>query len=451
MVGVTRVLAGALALVVVAAALVVPPLVPAGAAAAPASEERREDIGDELERLREGVDEAAAEEAGVLAELEVTRRAKEALADAAADLEVRVMGVEVDLTEAERGLDGAEGAQAGAERRLRAARIRLGESQEVMEGQAVSRFMRSGVEAEALDVLLQVRDVGDLHEAATLMGAAARSQADVIRRHQALEQNTAELQERTEAARIDALRRRDEVAEQKRALEAAWAEQARARVQATVEEDREEELLAGVQETRDDYEQRIVDLRAESESITALLVERQRDQVVTPRPGAEPSSPPTSSAPSSSRSAASSPETSPPTSSAPSASAQGSGQLAYPLANSVVTSRFGFRTHPVFGTRRLHAGIDFRGATGTPVLAAGEGTVVFAGPRGGYGNTVIIDHGAALATLYAHQSRLSVTTGSRVTAGQAVGAVGSTGLSTGPHLHFETRVNGTPVDPLNYL
>ncbi len=117
----------------------------------------------------------------------------------------------------------------------------------------------------------------------------------------------------------------------------------------------------------------------------------------------------------------------------------------------MVTSRFGFRTHPIFGTRRLHAGTDFRGATGTPVLAAAGGTVVYAGPRGGYGNAVIIDHGGALATLYAHQSRLSVATGDRVETGQAVGAVGSTGFSTGPHLHFEVRVNGTPVDPLNYL
>jgi murein DD-endopeptidase MepM/ murein hydrolase activator NlpD len=77
--------------------------------------------------------------------------------------------------------------------------------------------------------------------------------------------------------------------------------------------------------------------------------------------------------------------------------------------------------------------------------------VVFAGERGGYGNTVIVDHGGSLATLYAHQSRLSVANGDRVQRGQTIGEVGSTGFSTGPHLHFEVRVNGTPVDPLNYL
>lgn len=442
------------------------PSVPAGAAAAARPEERREDIAQELERLREEVDETVAEEAGVLAELEVTRRAKEAVGETVADLDAGVAGAELDLADAEAGLIRAGAARAAAERRLRAVQIRLDGSQEIMEDQAVSRFMRSGVEAEALDVLLQVRDVGDLHEAATLMGAAARSQADVIRRHQALQQRTAGLRAQAEEARLDASRRRDEVVGQKQALEAARAEQAAALVQVAVEEDREEELLDDVQETKDDYEQRIVDLRDESESITALLVERQRDQVVAARPGAPPSSPrtsstsPASSSPASSSAASPSPRsssagspttTSTTTASSSSASSEESGQLAYPLANAVVTSRFGFRTHPIFGTRRLHAGTDFRGATGTPVLAAAGGTVVSAGPRGGYGNAVIIDHGGALATLYAHQSRLSVVAGDQVETGQVIGAVGSTGYSTGPHLHFEVRVNGTPVDPLNYL
>ncbi len=442
------------------------PSVPAGAAAAARPEERREDIAQELERLREEVDETVAEEAGVLAELEVTRRAKEAVGETVADLDAGVAGAELDLADAEAGLIRAGAARAAAERRLRAVQIRLDGSQEIMEDQAVSRFMRSGVEAEALDVLLQVRDVGDLHEAATLMGAAARSQADVIRRHQALQQRTAGLRAQAEEARLDASRRRDEVVGQKQALEAARAEQAAALVQVAVEEDREEELLDDVQETKDDYEQRIVDLRDESESITALLVERQRDQVVAARPGAAPSSPrtsstsPASSSPASSSAASPSPRsssagspttTSTTTASSSSASSEESGQLAYPLANAVVTSRFGFRTHPIFGTRRLHAGTDFRGATGTPVLAAAGGTVVSAGPRGGYGNAVIIDHGGALATLYAHQSRLSVVAGDQVETGQVIGAVGSTGYSTGPHLHFEVRVNGTPVDPLNYL
>ncbi|MDP9021303.1 MAG: peptidoglycan DD-metalloendopeptidase family protein [Actinomycetota bacterium] len=126
-----------------------------------------------------------------------------------------------------------------------------------------------------------------------------------------------------------------------------------------------------------------------------------------------------------------------------------SGQLAWPTAGRV-TSGFGWRTHPVYRTRRLHAGIDIPAPTGQAIVAAADGVVVSAGWRGGYGNAVVIAHSDGLATLYAHQSRLAVRAGQRVRRGQVIGAVGSTGLSTGPHLHFEVRVNGVPRDPMRY-
>jgi murein DD-endopeptidase MepM/ murein hydrolase activator NlpD len=116
-----------------------------------------------------------------------------------------------------------------------------------------------------------------------------------------------------------------------------------------------------------------------------------------------------------------------------------------------ITSTFGYRIHPIYGDRRLHAGIDFRAPTGTPLLAAAGGEVVFAGWKSGYGNTTIIDHGGGVATLYAHQSNIGVSVGQDVKRGAVIGYSGATGNVTGPHLHFEVRVNGTPVDPLGYL
>lgn len=128
----------------------------------------------------------------------------------------------------------------------------------------------------------------------------------------------------------------------------------------------------------------------------------------------------------------------------------GTGQFIWP-AHGPITSPFGYRVHPIFGTQIFHSGMDIGVDTGTPVLAADSGVVVDACWISGYGYTVIIDHGNGLSTLYAHNSELAVSAGQTVSQGQVVAYSGSTGYSTGPHLHFEVRVNGTPVDPLGYL
>lgn len=129
---------------------------------------------------------------------------------------------------------------------------------------------------------------------------------------------------------------------------------------------------------------------------------------------------------------------------------QGTGQLAAPVV-APITSNFGWRIHPIYGTRRLHAGTDFGVDEGTPVHAADGGVVVEAGWISGYGYTVIIDHGNGMSTLYAHNSDVAVSPGQTVSKGQVVSYSGNTGGSTGPHLHFEVRINGEPTDPMGYL
>lgn len=129
---------------------------------------------------------------------------------------------------------------------------------------------------------------------------------------------------------------------------------------------------------------------------------------------------------------------------------RGTGVLAYP-SNGRITSGFGNRRHPILGRNRFHAGVDFGAGHGSTIRAADSGRVIFAGWYGGYGRTVILDHGGGMTTLYAHASRLYVSVGQSVGRGAAIAAVGSTGLSTGPHLHFEVRQNGRPVNPMAYL
>ena len=128
----------------------------------------------------------------------------------------------------------------------------------------------------------------------------------------------------------------------------------------------------------------------------------------------------------------------------------GGGQLLWP-ANGPLTSGYGYRTHPIFGDSRLHAGIDIGAPYGAPVIAADAGVIAYAGTMSGYGNVVVVDHGGGLATTYNHLSTFSVSNGQSVARGAPIANVGSSGYSTGPHLHFEVRVNGSPVDPMPYL
>ncbi|MCC7478438.1 peptidoglycan DD-metalloendopeptidase family protein [bacterium] len=127
-----------------------------------------------------------------------------------------------------------------------------------------------------------------------------------------------------------------------------------------------------------------------------------------------------------------------------------SGSFKKPCPGSIV-SGFGYRNHPIFGKRKMHTGVDIAAPEGTTIIAAGDGKVIDAGRMGGYGLAVVIDHGNGRATLYGHCSEINCKVGDVVAAGEKIAEVGSTGYSTGPHCHFEVRIKGTPVDPLQSL
>ena len=130
---------------------------------------------------------------------------------------------------------------------------------------------------------------------------------------------------------------------------------------------------------------------------------------------------------------------------------QGSGRMMWPVTSRYITSPYGWRTHPIYGSRRFHSGLDIGTDYNDPVVAADNGVVISSGWIGGYGYTVIIDHGRGLTTLYAHNNELRVSKGQKVAKGQLIALAGSTGNSTGPHCHFEVRINGETTQPLDYL
>jgi murein DD-endopeptidase MepM/ murein hydrolase activator NlpD len=130
--------------------------------------------------------------------------------------------------------------------------------------------------------------------------------------------------------------------------------------------------------------------------------------------------------------------------------ALGSGKFIWPVRGRI-TSYFGWRNHPILRKKKYHSGLDIAVPTGTPIAAADAGVVIFCGRNGGYGNMIALDHGNGLSTVYAHCSELLVTKGQTVAKGDIVAKAGSTGLSTGPHVHFEIRKNGVPVNPMSSL
>ena len=132
---------------------------------------------------------------------------------------------------------------------------------------------------------------------------------------------------------------------------------------------------------------------------------------------------------------------------------KGSGRFAWPFPGySRVSSEYGYRTHPISGAKKFHSGIDLAGGYGKPIVAAESGTVISAGWNGGgYGNMVVIDHGGGISTLYGHNSSVTVSKGQKVKRGQTVAKCGSTGYSTGNHLHFEVRVKGGTVNPRSWI
>jgi len=130
----------------------------------------------------------------------------------------------------------------------------------------------------------------------------------------------------------------------------------------------------------------------------------------------------------------------------------GSGQFCWPAPSYTrISSPYGWRNHPIYKTQKFHSGVDLAAPGGSNILAAENGKVISAGWNGGYGNCLVVDHGGGISTLYAHASRLCVSKGEYVTKGQVIAKVGTTGNSTGNHLHFEVLVNGKTTNPMSYI
>jgi murein DD-endopeptidase MepM/ murein hydrolase activator NlpD len=386
--------------------------VPGGPAVAATPQERQQQIDRELARLHDQIGEASEQQARLIAELQVSRRTRAALDGKVADLDEQIAASQRDLDAVTAELDAAVSAQEAAEEALDDAQAELRRSTDDLREQALHAYMHFNDTPTAESMLNDLDDVNDAPRIAAYLDVVADTQQGVIDDHRARQQDLDVLEDRAAAAKDSVAERRAQIAARRAELQTARDAQAAARAQVASEAAYEQGLLAKVESQRAAYLAQVNQLERESGQIAFDLSRRQSGQTAPPAR---------------------------------------KGVLSWPVANPVVTSEFGYRTHPIYGNRRLHAGIDLAANTGTPVMAAAAGTVVTAGWMSGYGYTVVIDHGDALATLYAHNSALSVSPGQHVNRGQRIASAGSTGNSTGPHVHFEVRVKGEPVNPRNYL
>lgn len=374
---------------------------------------RQREIEERIRELKAAIGEASAEEAQLLGELSETQAQLDGFDAAIARIDRELAAASDRVAAAEADVQRLDARYLALTAKLHETRADIDEMKDDV-GDITSELYRQrggGRVAVMTNLALDAATPQDLISGAQYLSIVAEVDQDRVDRLVLLKERVEYMRVGLEDERDEARAARDVVAAERANIASLKSEQQRARSQVATAVDNQERLLAQVHAQQDRFNAELNALQAESNSIAGMLRGRQSGQVFV---------------------------------------GSGSGLLGVPIS-AALTSGFGSRRHPILGVTRMHNGVDFGAGSGTPVIAAGEGEVVWAGSRGGYGNTVIIDHGNTLATLYAHMSSVSVGVGQTVTRGQQVGAVGSTGLSTGPHLHFEVRQSGTPVNPLSYL
>jgi murein DD-endopeptidase MepM/ murein hydrolase activator NlpD len=376
-----------------------------------ASEAKKAGVDSSIQAVNGQLDEVEANEAALQSRLDAAAARQATLTGQLAAYDARLATVRRSLQGAQSSLDRASALLVTT--RLQLARVRAQEDQakDRLRIDAVTAYVAQPANGLAAAVI-DLRSVNQLEAEMGYLSVVANVQTADLDRFQLLEGRTVQLQAVQQAAQVLALRQRDAVAARQQELASARQQVASADAAARAQQSSLAGLHAQLAGMRARLESQLSELQAQSDQIAALIQAEEQSGGSQPFTG---------------------------------------GQLSEPIPGAPITSPFGYRVDPILHERLLHTGIDFGAPYGTPIHAAADGVVVAAGPEGGYGNATVIDHGGSIATLYGHQEQILVSPGDHVTRGQVIGLVGCTGWCTGPHVHFEVRVNGTPVDPAPYL
>ena len=369
-------------------------------------------IDDRIAGLRSQIDAAKSEEGVLTVEIQSQTARIRALEKDIAKLNAKVAKLESELAARRAELEKLQEVYRYQTERLGLLAAQQAEAQRRLEARLVALYETE--QPDALAVILQSGSLNDLIEQIQLLN-------DIGKQDRRIAEEIAAVRADAGAARRETARTKAALAKVTAALAGKTADQRAVRDAVVGREQSlagaratKEDLLASVREERRDDEENLEEMLAASAEIAAKI-----------------------------KAALAAAAAASGSSSSAGSGVVPAGGFIWPVQG-VVTSAFG----PRWG--RMHEGIDIAAPAGTPIRAAAAGTVIYAGWLGGYGNLTIIDHGNGVATAYGHQSAIYVT-GGAVSQGQEIGAVGSTGHSTGDHLHFEVRINATPVDPLAYL
>lgn len=400
--------------------------------------DRKRDVDAGIAELHEALEGTAAE----LAEAAVVLRQTESrLPQAQAELQAaRTALAEAKARDAELAsrLSAATESEAKATRDLESGREDIDDTQRTL-GRIASDAYRGGTLNPGLAVALSAKSPVEFADRYVMVDTALRTQNSALARLSEQQALRANAEARLEAVRKEVDRLRREAAANLAVARQAEAEAAARKAEIDQLLAQQREALAVIEARKASELARLDQLEAERAALEAELrrIEAQRRQAAAEAEAR--------------RRASAQQESGTTARSAP--ARDSGGTLSYPV-NARISSQYGYRVHPIYGVRRLHAGTDFAAPCGTPVRAAADGTVVRAGTAGGYGNQIVLDHGtlrsSGVATSYNHLQGYAVRRGS-VSRGQVIGYIGTTGASTGCHLHFEVYVNGATTNPMGWL
>jgi murein DD-endopeptidase MepM/ murein hydrolase activator NlpD len=370
-------------------------------------EDELSDVLNRIEDLEGRVDEAAAGRSDIVgAILEARDRLQGAQTDldeaedALLQIRLSLADNKAELATTQQQLQESHESAAATQRRMEESR---GDAQDWVR----HRYMRQS-EGAIVTTLVSTDQISDVARALYFLETVADRSSASIDRYQALGREGERQQARIEAQELHLASVREALATAEVEQDELAAERRARAATVRAEVEKEQALLDALDHLIEEFETELDGLDAEQERLERLIQGSSGSGGTAP------------------------------------------GLLVRPVPGKI-TSAFGPRYHPILGYTRMHTGIDMSAPYGQEIKAGAAGRVILTGTYGGYGLTVIIDHGGGMTTLYAHQSRVIVGVGTQVAAGEVIGHIGSSGLATGPHLHFEVRIAGSPVDPAPYL